>query len=118
MMSLEAISEALTHSDQSITKIYINTKNTVKRKRPITGYLSNYSLLQYTVIKKLEDFFMSQPIVPLTVPKSRRFEKKSRNEILMKIRLEKVELTFFHSINQEVLETILDKVLFYDNPAQ
>ena len=39
---------------------------------------------------------MSQPIVPLTVPKLRRFEKKSRNEILMKIRLEKVELTFFH----------------------
>lgn len=56
--------------------------------------------------------------LPLTVPQSRRFEKKSRNEILMKIRLEKVELTFFHSINQEVLETILDKVLFYDNPAQ
>ena len=61
---------------------------------------------------------MSQPIVPLTVPKSRRFEKKSRNEILMKIRLEKVELTFLHSINQEVSETILDKVLFYDNPTQ
>ena len=39
---------------------------------------------------------MSQPIVPLTLPKSRRFEKKSRNDILMKIRLEKVELTFFH----------------------
>ena len=32
---------------------------------------------------------MSQPIVPLTVPQSRRFEKKSRNDILMKIRLEK-----------------------------
>ena len=61
---------------------------------------------------------MSQLIVPLTLPKSRHSEKKSRNEILMKIRLEKVELTFFHSINQEVLETILDKVLFYDNPAQ
>ena len=68
---------------------------------------------------------MSQPIVPLTVPQSRRFEKKSRNDILMKIRLENVELTFFHSINPEVLETIpevletiLDKVLFYDNPAQ
>lgn len=89
------------------------------RKRPITRHLSNQSLLQYTVIKnKLEDFFMSQPIVPLTVPKSRRSEKKSRNEILMKICHEKVELTFFHSINQEVLETILDKVLFYDNPAQ
>ena len=61
---------------------------------------------------------MSQPIVPLTVPQSRRFEKKRRNEILMKIRLEKVELAFFHSINQEVLETILDKVLHYDHPTQ
>ncbi|MDG3214145.1 hypothetical protein MKM44_08330 [Streptococcus suis] len=61
---------------------------------------------------------MSQPIVPLTVTKLRRFEKKSRNEILMKIRLEKVELIFFHSISQEVLETILVKVLFYDNSAQ
>ncbi|HFU4466788.1 TPA: hypothetical protein ACGO92_001941 [Streptococcus suis] len=61
---------------------------------------------------------MSQPIVPLTVPKSRHFEKKSRNEILMKISLEKVELTFFHTINQEVLETILDKVLFYDHSTQ
>ncbi|MDG4514109.1 hypothetical protein NOL04_04415 [Streptococcus suis] len=46
---------------------------------------------------------MSQPIVPLSVPKSRRFEKKCRNEILMKIRLEKVEVTFFQSINPEVM---------------
>ena len=61
---------------------------------------------------------MSQPIVPLTLPKSRRFEKKSRNKILMKIRLEKVELTFFHSINHEVMEMILDKVLHYDHPTQ
>ena len=61
---------------------------------------------------------MSQPIVPLTIPQSRRVEKKGRNDILMKIRLGKVEVTFFQSINQEVLETILDKVLFYDNPAQ
>ncbi|MFZ1757820.1 MAG: hypothetical protein WAT96_01870 [Streptococcus suis] len=61
---------------------------------------------------------MPQPIVSLTVPKSRRFEKKSRNEILMKIRLENVELTFFHSINPEVMETILDKVLHYDHPTQ
>ncbi|MGQ7375349.1 hypothetical protein ACTGY2_03025 [Streptococcus suis] len=42
---------------------------------------------------------MSQPIVPLTTPKSRRFEKKSRNDILMKIRLGKTEVTFFQSIN-------------------
>ena len=61
---------------------------------------------------------MSQPIVPLTVPQSRRFEKKSRNEILMKIRLGKMELTFFQSLNQETLETILDKVLHYDHSTQ
>ncbi|HFU4377758.1 TPA: hypothetical protein ACGO88_001502 [Streptococcus suis] len=61
---------------------------------------------------------MSHPIVPLTVPKSRRFEKKGRNDILMKIRLGKVEVTFFQSINQEILETILDKVLHYDHPTQ
>ena len=36
----------------------------------------------------------------------------------MKIRLEKVELTFFHSINHEVMETILDKVLHYDHATQ
>nr|QCO71496.1 IS66 family element, Orf1 [Streptococcus suis] len=40
---------------------------------------------------------MSYPIVPLTVPKSRRSEKKSRNEILMKIRHGKVLVTFFQS---------------------
>ncbi|HFU4460166.1 TPA: hypothetical protein ACGPAL_002090 [Streptococcus suis] len=61
---------------------------------------------------------MSQPIVPLTVPKSCRFEKKGRNDILMKIRLGKVEVTFFQSINHEVMETILNKVLHYGHPTQ
>ncbi|MGV3029217.1 hypothetical protein ACEE42_01385 [Streptococcus suis] len=61
---------------------------------------------------------MSQPIVPLTIPKSRCFEKKGRNDILMKIRFGKTEVSFFQSINPEVMETILDKVLFYDNPTQ
>ncbi|HEM4051077.1 TPA: hypothetical protein U1W10_001067 [Streptococcus suis] len=50
---------------------------------------------------------MSQPIVPLTIPKSRRFEKKSRNDILVKILLGKTEITFFQSINPEVMETIV-----------
>ncbi|EHC02728.1 hypothetical protein SSUR61_1476 [Streptococcus suis R61] len=44
--------------------------------------------------------------------------RKGRNDILMKIRLGKVEVTFFHSINQKILETILDKVLHYDHPTQ
>ncbi|HFI0403893.1 TPA: hypothetical protein ACGOWV_002164 [Streptococcus suis] len=61
---------------------------------------------------------MSQPIVPLAVPQSHRFEKKVRNDILMKIRLEKVEVTLFQSINHEVMEIILDKVLHYDHPTQ
>ncbi|KPA65499.1 transposase [Streptococcus suis] len=54
----------------------------------------------------------------MTIPQSRRFEKKSRNDILMKIRLGKTEVTFFQSINPEVMETILDKVLHYDHPTQ
>ncbi|WP_029187098.1 hypothetical protein [Streptococcus suis] len=58
---------------------------------------------------------MSHPIVPLTIPQSRRVEKKGRNDILMKIRLGKVEVTFFQSINHEVMEMILDKVLHYDH---
>ncbi|HFU4218231.1 TPA: hypothetical protein ACGO8M_001649 [Streptococcus suis] len=61
---------------------------------------------------------MSQPIIPLTVPQSRRVEKKGRNDILMKIRLGKVEVSFFQSINHEVMEIILDKVLHYDHPTQ
>ncbi|BCK43827.1 hypothetical protein ACSBRS_007735 [Streptococcus suis] len=61
---------------------------------------------------------MSQPIAPLTVSKSRRFDKKSRNDILMKICLGKVEFTFFYSINQEALEAILDRVLLYDYLTQ
>ncbi|MFH0385140.1 hypothetical protein ACHBIF_07125 [Streptococcus sp. A11] len=48
----------------------------------------------------------------------RRFEKKGRNDILMKIHLGKVELTFFQAIHQETLETFLDKVLHYDDLGQ
>ncbi|HFU4217332.1 TPA: hypothetical protein ACGO8M_000711 [Streptococcus suis] len=61
---------------------------------------------------------MSQPIVPLTVPQSHRSEKKGRNDILMKIRLGKVEVTFFQSINHEVIEMILDKLLHFDYLTQ
>ncbi|HFU4467012.1 TPA: hypothetical protein ACGO92_001987 [Streptococcus suis] len=61
---------------------------------------------------------MFHPIVPLAVPQSCRFEKEIRNDILMKIRLGKMEVTFFQSINHEVMETILDKVLHYNHPTQ
>ena len=61
---------------------------------------------------------MSQPIVPLIVPQSRRFEKKSRNDILMKIRLRKVEVSVFESLNHDMLQIILDEALIHDHPTQ
>ena len=61
---------------------------------------------------------MSQPIVPLIVPQSRRVEKKSRNDILMKIRLRKVEVSVFESLNHDMLQIILDEVLIHDHPTQ
>lgn len=68
--------------------------------QPPNNKVSIQSLLPpvYCYKKQTGGFFMSQPIVPLTVPQSRRFEKKSRNDILMKIRLGKVEVTFYLNI--------------------
>ncbi|NQN67071.1 hypothetical protein HPA05_00975 [Streptococcus suis] len=54
---------------------------------------------------------MSHPIVSLTVPQSRRFEKKSRNDILLKICHGKLGVSLFQSINQNVL---LDLRLHYE----
>ncbi|MDY4761811.1 hypothetical protein [Streptococcus thoraltensis] len=53
---------------------------------------------------------MSEPIVPLETPQSRRFDKKNKNEMVLKMRIGKVELSLFQSLHQETLETILDKV--------
>lgn len=48
---------------------------------------------------------MTLPIVPLMIPESHRFEKKSGSH-------------FFRSITQEVLETILENVLHDDHLTQ
>ncbi|PZO93460.1 MAG: hypothetical protein DI617_08695 [Streptococcus pyogenes] len=61
---------------------------------------------------------MSHPIVPLEVPQSRQFEKKNRNDILLKVRLGKLELSLFQALNQDLLESILDKVLNDDHSAK
>lgn len=61
---------------------------------------------------------MSHPIVPLEVPQSRRFEKKNRNDILLKVRLGKLELNLFQALNQDLLESILDKALNDDHSAK
>ncbi|MDV5973831.1 UNVERIFIED_CONTAM: hypothetical protein KB579_10420 [Streptococcus canis] len=61
---------------------------------------------------------MSQPIVPLEVPQSRRFEKKNRNDILLNVRLGKLELGLCQALTQDLLESILDKVLNDDHSAK
>ncbi|EIQ83007.1 UNVERIFIED_CONTAM: hypothetical protein KB571_07200 [Streptococcus canis] len=61
---------------------------------------------------------MSQPIVPLEVPQSRRFEKKNRNDILLNVRLGKLELSLCQALTQDLLESILDKVLNDDYSAK
>ncbi|MGT2826938.1 hypothetical protein [Streptococcus himalayensis] len=61
---------------------------------------------------------MSQPIVPLKTPQSRRFPHKSRNDLVLKMGIGKVELSLFQSLHQETLETILEKVLTYEHPTQ
>lgn len=89
------------------------------RKRVITRYLSFMDLLLYTIskVKLLEDILMPQPIVPVEIPQSRRFDSKKRNDILLKIRIGKLELSFFQSLNLEMIEQLLDKVLLYDNSS-
>ncbi|WP_332058422.1 hypothetical protein [Streptococcus canis] len=61
---------------------------------------------------------MSQPIVPLEVPQSRQFEKKNRNDILLNVRLGKLELSLCQALTQDLLESILDKVLNDDYSAK
>ena len=60
---------------------------------------------------------MSQPIVPVEVPQSRRFDSKKRNDLLLTVRISKLELSFFQSLNLEMIEKLLDKVLLYDNSS-
>ncbi|MDG9403711.1 hypothetical protein OLF55_02860 [Streptococcus pneumoniae] len=67
---------------------------------------------------------MPQPIVPVEIPQSRPFDSKKRNDILLKIRIGKLkirigklEVSFFQSLNLEMVEQLLDKVLLYDNSS-
>ncbi|CTN99123.1 Tranposase (orf2) [Streptococcus pneumoniae] len=76
-------------------------------------------LLLYTIseVKLLEDILMPQPIVPVEIPQSRPFDSKKRNDILLKIRIGKLEVSFFQSLNLEMVEQLLDKVLLYNNSS-
>ncbi|HFN9579972.1 TPA: hypothetical protein ACHHYL_001166, partial [Streptococcus pneumoniae] len=83
----------------------VNRKcNYIESKRVITRYLSFMELLLYTIskVKLLEDILMPQPIVPVEIPQSRRFDSKKRNDILLKIRIGKLEVSFFQSLNLEM----------------
>ncbi len=76
-------------------------------------------LLLYTIskVKLLEDILMPQPTVPVEIPQSRPFDSKKRNDILLKIRIGKLEVSFFQFLNLEMIEHLLDKVLLYDNSS-
>ncbi|CMW69350.1 IS66 family element%2C orf1 [Streptococcus pneumoniae] len=60
---------------------------------------------------------MPQPIVPVEIPQYCLFDSKKRNDILLKIRIGKLEVSFFQSLNLEMVEQLLDKVLLYDNSS-
>lgn len=60
---------------------------------------------------------MLQPTVPVEIPQSRPFDSKKRNDILLKIRIGKLEVSFFQFLNLEMIEHLLDKVLLYDNSS-
>nr|WP_232524182.1 hypothetical protein [Streptococcus equinus] len=58
---------------------------------------------------------MLQPIVFFGLSQSYRFKKRDSKELLMKVRIGKIELSFFQVLNSKMVESILDKVLLYDN---
>ncbi|RLY01144.1 hypothetical protein EAF07_10185 [Streptococcus hillyeri] len=62
---------------------------------------------------------MSIPIVPLGSPhQSRQIEKKCKTNLLLKLRLGKLEISCFYPLSQDQLDFILEKVLTYDRQAQ
>lgn len=61
---------------------------------------------------------MPQSIVPLGTPQSGRFEKKRQNDLLLKIRLGKVEFSLFQALTPEQLDSLLEKILAYDYKTQ
>ena len=49
---------------------------------------------------------MPQPIVPVEVPQSHRFDSKKRNDLLLTVRISKLELSFSQSLNLETIEKL------------
>ncbi|KZX05362.1 hypothetical protein A4172_10775 [Streptococcus pneumoniae] len=60
---------------------------------------------------------MSQSIVPVEIPQYCRFDSKKRNGILFNVRIANLKFIFFQSLNLEMVEQLLDKVLLYDNSS-
>ncbi|RLY02418.1 hypothetical protein EAF07_07570 [Streptococcus hillyeri] len=62
---------------------------------------------------------MLPPIVPLGSPRqSCQNEKKSKTNLLLKLRLGKLEISCFYPLGQDQLELILEKVLTYGHKTQ
>ena len=75
------------------------------------------ALLLYTISKTIRGYFMSRPIVPIELPQARPCNKKNKKELLLKVRIGKLELNFFQALNQEMIENLLDKMLLYDDSS-
>lgn len=61
---------------------------------------------------------MPQPIVPLGTPKARRFEKQESNQLLLKLKIERIEFSFYQALAPEQLASLVEKVLAYDHSAE
>ena len=75
------------------------------------------ALLLYTISKTIRGYFMSRPIVPIELPQARPCNKKNRKDLLLKVRICKLELNFFQALNQEMIENLLDKMLLYNDSS-
>lgn len=59
---------------------------------------------------------MSEPtIVPIVNPRSRKFEKSTQNDMIVKFRHGKTELIFYQAISLSDVEKLIEKVL-HDAP--
>ena len=63
---------------------------------------------------------MKQPIVPLEMPKTgtQYFKKRTKNELLLRCKVESLELSFFSSLDASQRNEILEKVFSYGDKLE
>ena len=63
---------------------------------------------------------MKQPIVPLEMPKNNRkhFKQRTKNELLLRCKVESIEFSFFSSIDVTQRNEILERVFSYGTKVE